>query len=179
MDYSGELFTTWQLWSSALRSECPCLKTGQVSGVIALPLLCAAGHTVQSGVYRGRVWVPEQGGNWAPSWRLTTTAGLLGSTISCNSWRLWRSKLRQHLDGNWQVVRYTNSCQYLLFFSGPAQNQMQVPSEYGLPPQNYIVPSGHYSQGPGKMTSLPLDSQSGDYYSGLCLWYQPKNVADS
>uniref|UniRef100_A0A8C2P7Q2 SEC24 homolog B, COPII coat complex component n=1 Tax=Capra hircus TaxID=9925 RepID=A0A8C2P7Q2_CAPHI len=44
---------------------------------------------------------------------------------------------------------------------------MQVPSEYGLPPQNYIVPSGHYSQGPGKMTSLPLDSQSGDYYSGL------------
>uniref|UniRef100_A0A8C2PCR7 SEC24 homolog B, COPII coat complex component n=1 Tax=Capra hircus TaxID=9925 RepID=A0A8C2PCR7_CAPHI len=51
--------------------------------------------------------------------------------------------------------------------AGPAQNQMQVPSEYGLPPQNYIVPSGHYSQGPGKMTSLPLDSQSGDYYSGL------------
>ncbi|XDC76293.1 hypothetical protein R6Z07F_007466 [Ovis aries] len=51
--------------------------------------------------------------------------------------------------------------------NGPAQNQMQVPSEYGLPPQNYIVPSGHYSQGPGKMTSLPLDSQSGDYYSGL------------
>nr|XP_010951963.2 protein transport protein Sec24B isoform X5 [Camelus bactrianus] len=52
-------------------------------------------------------------------------------------------------------------------FSGPAQNQMQVPSGYGLYPQNYVAPSGHYSQGPGKMTSLPLDSQSGDYYPGL------------
>ncbi|EPY78059.1 hypothetical protein CB1_001130003 [Camelus ferus] len=49
----------------------------------------------------------------------------------------------------------------------PAQNQMQVPSGYGLYPQNYVAPSGHYSQGPGKMTSLPLDSQSGDYYPGL------------
>nr|XP_010951963.1 PREDICTED: protein transport protein Sec24B isoform X4 [Camelus bactrianus] len=44
---------------------------------------------------------------------------------------------------------------------------MQVPSGYGLYPQNYVAPSGHYSQGPGKMTSLPLDSQSGDYYPGL------------
>uniref|UniRef100_A0A452SYU4 SEC24 homolog B, COPII coat complex component n=1 Tax=Ursus maritimus TaxID=29073 RepID=A0A452SYU4_URSMA len=44
---------------------------------------------------------------------------------------------------------------------------MQVPSGYGLHPQNYIAPSGHYPQGPGKMTSLPLDSQCGDYYSGL------------
>ncbi|XP_008570199.1 PREDICTED: protein transport protein Sec24B isoform X4 [Galeopterus variegatus] len=44
---------------------------------------------------------------------------------------------------------------------------MQVPSGYGLHHQNYIAPSGHYSQGPGKMTSLPLDSQCGDYYSGL------------
>lgn len=52
-------------------------------------------------------------------------------------------------------------------FSGPAQNQMQFPSGYGLHPQNYIAPSGHYAQGPGKMTSLPLDSQHGDYYSGL------------
>lgn len=52
-------------------------------------------------------------------------------------------------------------------FSGPAQNQMQIPSGYGLHPQNYIAPSGHYPQGPGKMTSLPLDSQCGDYYSGL------------
>nr|XP_031323698.1 protein transport protein Sec24B isoform X5 [Camelus dromedarius] len=43
---------------------------------------------------------------------------------------------------------------------------MQVPSGYGLYPQNYVAPSGHYSQGPGKMTSLPLDSQSGDYYPG-------------
>ncbi|XP_062964052.1 protein transport protein Sec24B isoform X2 [Cynocephalus volans] len=51
--------------------------------------------------------------------------------------------------------------------NGPAQNQMQVPSGYGLHHQNYIAPSGHYSQGPGKMTSLPLDSQCGDYYSGL------------
>ncbi|XP_059779396.1 protein transport protein Sec24B isoform X5 [Balaenoptera ricei] len=51
--------------------------------------------------------------------------------------------------------------------NGPAQNQMQVPSGYGLPPQSYIAPSGHYSQGPGKMTSLPLDSQCDDYYSGL------------
>ncbi|XP_031546670.1 protein transport protein Sec24B isoform X5 [Vicugna pacos] len=51
--------------------------------------------------------------------------------------------------------------------NGPAQNQMQVPSGYGLYPQNYVAPSGHYSQGPGKMTSLPLDSQSGDYYPGL------------
>ncbi|XP_031323692.2 protein transport protein Sec24B isoform X4 [Camelus dromedarius] len=50
--------------------------------------------------------------------------------------------------------------------NGPAQNQMQVPSGYGLYPQNYVAPSGHYSQGPGKMTSLPLDSQSGDYYPG-------------
>uniref|UniRef100_A0A2I2Y4W2 SEC24 homolog B, COPII coat complex component n=1 Tax=Gorilla gorilla gorilla TaxID=9595 RepID=A0A2I2Y4W2_GORGO len=52
-------------------------------------------------------------------------------------------------------------------FSGPAQNQMQVPSGYGLHHQNYIAPSGHYSQGPGKMTSLPLDTQCGDYYSAL------------
>ncbi|XP_038437850.1 protein transport protein Sec24B isoform X2 [Canis lupus familiaris] len=51
--------------------------------------------------------------------------------------------------------------------NGPAQNQMQIPSGYGLHPQNYIAPSGHYPQGPGKMTSLPLDSQCGDYYSGL------------
>ncbi|XP_058405874.1 protein transport protein Sec24B isoform X4 [Diceros bicornis minor] len=51
--------------------------------------------------------------------------------------------------------------------NGPAQNQMQVPSGYGLHPQNYIAPSGHCAQGPGKMTSLPLDSQCGDYYSGL------------
>ncbi|XP_059868858.1 protein transport protein Sec24B isoform X5 [Delphinus delphis] len=51
--------------------------------------------------------------------------------------------------------------------NGPAQNQMQVPSGYGLHPQSYTAPSGHYSQGPGKMTSLPLDSQCDDYYSGL------------
>ncbi|XP_036083519.1 protein transport protein Sec24B isoform X6 [Rousettus aegyptiacus] len=51
--------------------------------------------------------------------------------------------------------------------NGPAQNQMQVPPGYGLHPQNYNIPSGHYSQGPGKMTSLPVDSQCGDYYSGL------------
>ncbi|XP_054447607.1 protein transport protein Sec24B isoform X6 [Pteronotus mesoamericanus] len=51
--------------------------------------------------------------------------------------------------------------------NGPAQNQMQVPSGYGLYPQNYSAPSGHYSQGPEKMTSLPLDGQRGDYYSGL------------
>ncbi|XP_008072921.1 protein transport protein Sec24B isoform X2 [Carlito syrichta] len=44
---------------------------------------------------------------------------------------------------------------------------MQVPSGYGLHHQNYIAPSGHYSQGPGKMTSLPLDTQRDDYYSGL------------
>ncbi|XP_023590562.1 protein transport protein Sec24B isoform X1 [Trichechus manatus latirostris] len=44
---------------------------------------------------------------------------------------------------------------------------MQVSSAYGLHPQNYIAPSGHYSQGPGKMTSLPSESQCGDYYSGL------------
>ncbi|XP_039704777.1 protein transport protein Sec24B isoform X5 [Pteropus medius] len=50
---------------------------------------------------------------------------------------------------------------------GPAQNQRQIPPGYGLHPQNYNAPSGHYSQGPGKMTSLPLDSQCGDYYSGL------------
>lgn len=57
-----------------------------------------------------------------------------------------------------------NTC---ISFSGPAQNQMQVPSGYGLHHQNYIAPSGHYSQGPGKMTSLPLDTQCGDYYSAL------------
>uniref|UniRef100_A0A8C9IEM0 SEC24 homolog B, COPII coat complex component n=1 Tax=Piliocolobus tephrosceles TaxID=591936 RepID=A0A8C9IEM0_9PRIM len=51
--------------------------------------------------------------------------------------------------------------------NGPAQNQMQVLSGYGLHHQNYIAPSGHYSQGPGKMTSLPLDTQCGDYYSAL------------
>ncbi|XP_020032731.2 protein transport protein Sec24B isoform X3 [Castor canadensis] len=51
--------------------------------------------------------------------------------------------------------------------NGPAQNQMQVPSGYGLHHQNYLPPSGHYSQGPGKMTSLPLDNQCDDYYSGL------------
>ncbi|XP_032110684.1 protein transport protein Sec24B isoform X7 [Sapajus apella] len=51
--------------------------------------------------------------------------------------------------------------------NGPAQNQMQVPSGYGLHHQNYIAPSGHYSQGPGKMISLPLDTQCGDYYSAL------------
>lgn len=44
---------------------------------------------------------------------------------------------------------------------------MQVPSGYGLFPQNYSTPSGRYSQGPEKMTSLPLDGQCGDYYSGL------------
>ncbi|XP_076998690.1 protein transport protein Sec24B isoform X3 [Tamandua tetradactyla] len=51
--------------------------------------------------------------------------------------------------------------------NGPAQNQMQVPSGYGFHPQNYIAPSGHYPKGPGKMTSLSLDSQHDDYYSGL------------
>ncbi|XP_023975095.1 protein transport protein Sec24B isoform X4 [Physeter macrocephalus] len=51
--------------------------------------------------------------------------------------------------------------------NGPAQNQMQVPSGCGFHPQSYIAASGHYSQGPGKMTSLPLDSQCDDYYSGL------------
>ncbi|XP_014322196.1 protein transport protein Sec24B isoform X2 [Myotis lucifugus] len=49
----------------------------------------------------------------------------------------------------------------------PAQNQMQIPSGYGVYPQNYSAPSGHCFQGPGKMTSLPLDDQRGDYYSGL------------
>ncbi|CAO2600053.1 Protein transport protein Sec24B [Lemmus lemmus] len=49
--------------------------------------------------------------------------------------------------------------------NGPAPSQMQVPSGYGLPHQNYMAPSGHYSQGPGKMTSLPLDNQSDSYYS--------------
>ncbi|KAI5226025.1 Protein Transport Protein Sec24B [Manis pentadactyla] len=52
--------------------------------------------------------------------------------------------------------------------NGPAQNQMQVPSGYGLHPQNYIASSGQYSQGPVKMTSLPLGGQSVDYYFGLC-----------
>ncbi|XP_070289707.1 protein transport protein Sec24B isoform X3 [Myotis yumanensis] len=51
--------------------------------------------------------------------------------------------------------------------NGPAQNQMQIPSGYGVYPQNYSAPSGHCFQGPGKMTSLPLDDQRGDYYSGL------------
>ncbi|XP_059518162.1 protein transport protein Sec24B isoform X11 [Myotis daubentonii] len=51
--------------------------------------------------------------------------------------------------------------------NGPAQNQMQIPSGYGVYPQNYSAPSGHCFQGPGKMTSLPLDDQCGDYYSGL------------
>uniref|UniRef100_A0A5F9C9J8 SEC24 homolog B, COPII coat complex component n=1 Tax=Oryctolagus cuniculus TaxID=9986 RepID=A0A5F9C9J8_RABIT len=60
----------------------------------------------------------------------------------------------------------THLCKYLSF-PGPAQSQMQVPSGYGLHHQNYIASSGHYSQGPGKMTSLPLDSQCDDYYSGL------------
>ncbi|XP_013205482.1 protein transport protein Sec24B isoform X2 [Microtus ochrogaster] len=49
--------------------------------------------------------------------------------------------------------------------NGPAPSQMQVPSGYGLPHQNYMAPSGHYSQGPGKMTSLPLDNQCDSYYS--------------
>ncbi|XP_040607727.1 protein transport protein Sec24B isoform X3 [Mesocricetus auratus] len=49
--------------------------------------------------------------------------------------------------------------------NGPAPSQMQVPSGYGLPHQNYMAPSGHYSQGPGKMTSLPLDNQCDNYYS--------------
>ncbi|XP_037365460.1 protein transport protein Sec24B isoform X2 [Talpa occidentalis] len=44
---------------------------------------------------------------------------------------------------------------------------MQLPSGYGLHPQNYITPSGHYPPGPGKMTSLPLESQCGNYYSGV------------
>ncbi|KAM5340799.1 protein transport protein Sec24B isoform 5-T7 [Glossophaga mutica] len=44
---------------------------------------------------------------------------------------------------------------------------MQVPSGYGSYSQNYSAPSGHYSQGPEKMTSLPSDGQCGDYYSGL------------
>ncbi|KAM4834157.1 protein transport protein Sec24B isoform 2-T2 [Thomomys bottae] len=51
--------------------------------------------------------------------------------------------------------------------NGPAQSQMQVPSGYGLHHQNYLAPSGHYSQGPGKMTSMPLDNQRDDYYPGL------------
>ncbi|XP_057648957.1 protein transport protein Sec24B isoform X3 [Chionomys nivalis] len=49
--------------------------------------------------------------------------------------------------------------------NGPAPSQMQVPSGYGLPHQNYMAPSGHYSQGPGKVTSLPLDNQCDSYYS--------------
>ncbi|XP_034355889.2 protein transport protein Sec24B isoform X5 [Arvicanthis niloticus] len=49
--------------------------------------------------------------------------------------------------------------------NGPAQSQMQVPSGYGLPHQNYMASSGHYSQGPGKMASLPLDNQCDNYYS--------------
>ncbi|XP_059122211.1 protein transport protein Sec24B [Peromyscus eremicus] len=49
--------------------------------------------------------------------------------------------------------------------NGPAPSQMQVPSGYGLPHQNYMAPSGHYSQGPGKMTSLPLDNPCDSYYS--------------
>ncbi|XP_036619787.1 protein transport protein Sec24B [Trichosurus vulpecula] len=51
--------------------------------------------------------------------------------------------------------------------NGPAQNQMQFPPGYGLHPQGYVVPSGLYSQGPGKSTPLPLENQYGtDYYSG-------------
>ncbi|XP_075400054.1 protein transport protein Sec24B isoform X2 [Tenrec ecaudatus] len=51
--------------------------------------------------------------------------------------------------------------------NGPAQSQMHPSSGYRLHPQNYIAASGHYSQGPGKMTSLPPESQCGAYYSGL------------
>ncbi|XP_036265118.1 protein transport protein Sec24B isoform X5 [Pipistrellus kuhlii] len=51
--------------------------------------------------------------------------------------------------------------------NGPAQNQMPVPSAYELYSQSYSIPSGHHFQGPGKMTSLPLDGQCGDYYSGF------------
>uniref|UniRef100_F7A0Q7 SEC24 homolog B, COPII coat complex component n=1 Tax=Monodelphis domestica TaxID=13616 RepID=F7A0Q7_MONDO len=44
---------------------------------------------------------------------------------------------------------------------------MQFPPGYGLHPQSYAVPSGLYSQGPGKTAPLPLESQYGtDYYSG-------------
>lgn len=44
---------------------------------------------------------------------------------------------------------------------------MQVPSGYGSHHQNYVAPSGHYPPGPGKMSTLPLDGQCNDYYSGL------------
>ncbi|XP_072479243.1 protein transport protein Sec24B isoform X2 [Notamacropus eugenii] len=51
--------------------------------------------------------------------------------------------------------------------NGPAQNQMQFPPEYGIHSQGYVVPSELYSQGSGKNTPLPLESQYGnDYYSG-------------
>ncbi|XP_054582668.1 protein transport protein Sec24B isoform X4 [Eptesicus fuscus] len=51
--------------------------------------------------------------------------------------------------------------------NGPAQNQMPVPSAYELYAQSRSIPSGHHFQGSGKMTSLPLDGQCGDYYSGF------------
>uniref|UniRef100_A0A8C7AWT0 SEC24 homolog B, COPII coat complex component n=1 Tax=Neovison vison TaxID=452646 RepID=A0A8C7AWT0_NEOVI len=75
-------------------------------------------------------------------------------------------KSHSFASANLSCYLLANSC-VCSSFSGPAQSQMQVPSGYGVHPQNYIAPSGHYPQGPGKMTSLPLDSQCGDYYSGL------------
>ena len=77
---------------------------------------------------------------------------------------LWRKRLIGPAF-RWELFMHHLLVQCCNFFSGPAQSPMQVPSGYGLPHQNYMVPSGHYSQGPGKMTSLPLDSQCDSYYS--------------
>lgn len=46
------------------------------------------------------------------------------------------------------------------------QNQRQYTSGYGLHPQSYIAPSGHYSQVPNKVVPSQMDNPYGaDYYS--------------
>ncbi|XP_015281791.1 PREDICTED: protein transport protein Sec24B [Gekko japonicus] len=50
--------------------------------------------------------------------------------------------------------------------NGPVQNQMQFPSVYGSYPQNYGIPSGHYSEMPNKAIPSQLDNHyRADYYS--------------
>lgn len=59
-----------------------------------------------------------------------------------------------------------NSLDFPFSVSGPVQNQMQFPSVYGSYPQNYGIPSGHYSEVPNKAIPAQLDNHyRADYYS--------------
>ncbi|XP_054846009.1 protein transport protein Sec24B isoform X1 [Eublepharis macularius] len=63
--------------------------------------------------------------------------------------------------------------------NGPVQNPMQYPSVYDSHPQNYGIPSGHYSQVPSKAAPSQLDNHYGAHYYSTHYSVPAQNVITS